>query len=284
MEQGSQEWKDLRRTKIGASDAAAILGICPYRTPYMLWEEKVLGKEQEQNSAMARGTAKESEARACFEKLTGMPVLPNIAFHHQFKWMMASLDGISFDGNMILELKCPNKEVHALAEKGIIPPHYMAQVQHQLVVTGAAKGYYFSYNGERGALVEVFPDEKFIAKMIKEEEKFYKLMVDKEPPELTDRDYIVKEEKSFLDLMEEYKEVKHELDILKDCEQGIRDKLVEMAGGKNTVCSKGKMTRSICKGQVDYKAVPELIGVDLEPYRKPSCEKWRISVISNEGA
>lgn len=284
MEQGSVEWKEMRRSKIGASDAAAILGICPYRSPYMLWEEKVLGKEQEQNSGMARGTAMESRARECFEKVTGIPVLAKVVFHPEFEWMMASLDGVNFEGNTIVELKCPNKEVHALAEKGILPPHYMAQVQHQLAVTGAAKGFYFSYNGDRGALVEVFPDEKFITKMIKEEEKFFKLMTDKEPPELTDRDYIVKEDKSFLDLMDEYKEVKHELDILKDCEQAIREKLVELAAGKNTVCSKGKMTRSVCKGQVDYKLVPELIGVNLEPYRKPPCEKWRISVISNDGA
>lgn len=284
MEQGTQEWKDLRRSKIGASDAAAILGICPYRTPFQLWEEKVLGKDQEQTGGMSRGTALEPEARACFEKVTSLLVLPKVVFHPELQWMMASLDGITFDGTTIVEIKCPNKEVHALAEKGVLPPHYMAQVQHQFAVTGAVKGYYFSYNGKQGVLVEVFADDKFIKKMLKEEEKFFKLMTDKEPPELTERDYVIKEDKEFVDLMAEYKDVKHELDILKDCEQVIREKLIALAGEKNTVCSKGKMTRSICKGQVDYKAVPELIGVDLEPYRKPPCEKWRITVINEDGA
>ena len=284
MEQGTQEWKDFRRSKIGASDAAVILGMSPYKTKFELWEEKVLGKDQEQNSAMARGSALESEARECFEKLTNIPILPKVVIHTERDWQMASLDGITFDGTIIVEIKCPNKEVHALAEKGSLPEYYMAQVQHQFAVTGALKGYYFSYNGKQGVLVEVFPDDKFIEKMLKEEEKFYNLMVNKEAPELTDRDFVVREEKSFLELMEEYKEVADEIDVLKLAQDGIRDKLIDLAAGKNSICSKGKMTRSICKGQVDYKLVPELIGVNLEPYRKPPCEKWRITVINNDGA
>lgn len=284
MEQGTQEWHDLRRTKIGASDAAAIMGICPYRTAFQLWEEKILGKSQEQSGAMARGSAMESEARECFEKLMNIVVMPKVVIHDKHTWMMASLDGISFDGTTIVEIKCPNKEVHALAEKGEIPEHYMSQVQHQLAVTGATKAYYFSYNGKQGALVEVFADDKFITKMIKEEEKFYEFMIKKETPPLTDKDYVVIENKEFLELMAEYKDVKHELDILKDCEQVIREKLIVLAKNKNAICSKGKMTRSFSKGQVDMKLVPELIGVDLEPYRKPPCEKWRITVNNDEGA
>jgi putative phage-type endonuclease len=284
MEQGTQEWHDLRRTKIGASDAAVILGLSPYLSPFELWEQKMFGKHSEQNGAMSRGAALEPQARECFEKLTGIFVLPKVVIHSTYEWMMASLDGINFEGTTIVEIKCPNKEVHALAEKGIVPPHYMAQIQHQFAVTGAVKGYYFSFNGIKGALVEIFPDQKFIKDMIKEEEKFYELMVKKEPPPMTDKDYIIIEDKEFVELMAEYKDVKHELDILKDCEQVIREKLISLSKGKNAKCSKGQMTRSFSKGQVDIKLVPELIGVDLEPYRKPPCEKWRITVITNDGA
>ena len=34
-----EEWTALRSTTIGGSDAAAILGLNPYKSPYALWAE-----------------------------------------------------------------------------------------------------------------------------------------------------------------------------------------------------------------------------------------------------
>lgn len=33
------DWEKLRSTTIGGSDAAAILGLNPYKSPYALWAE-----------------------------------------------------------------------------------------------------------------------------------------------------------------------------------------------------------------------------------------------------
>jgi putative phage-type endonuclease len=280
MEQGTKEWLELRRTKIGASDAAVILGISPYKTPFQLWEEKVFGKDQEQNGAMARGSAMEQEARECFEKMTGLSVMPKVFVQD---WRMASLDGITFDGKTLVEIKCPNKQVHALAEEGLVPDYYMAQMQHQFAVSGADKGYYFSYSGGKGILVEVAPQPEFIYDMMILEEKFWHLMVNKEAPPLSERDYIDKrydkmwEIHAQLWLDSHYALKKAELD-----EEVARKHLLELSEGRNALCSKVKVTRSFCKGAVDYKLVPELIGVDLELYRKPPCEKWRLSAITKD--
>jgi putative phage-type endonuclease len=278
MKQNTPEWLEMRRSKIGASDAAIILGISPWKTPFELWEEKVLGKEQEQSGAMARGHAMEEEARYFFERETSLNVMPKVVVHPDRDWQMASLDGITFDGSVIVEIKCPNKEVHEKARLGEVPDHYYAQIQHQLAVTGAMHCFYFSYDGKTGHKVMVNPDEKYIKKMIKEEERFYQCMINKEPPEMSEKDYIVRDDIDWTSLVKEYKEVKAELDILRQCEEGIRDKIVELADKKNSIGHGLKLTRSMCKGQVDYKLVPELMGVDLEPYRKPSCEKWRITL------
>jgi putative phage-type endonuclease len=279
IQQNTPEWIEMRKSKIGASDAPIVLGISPWKTPFQLWEEKVMGKEQTTSHAMARGHALEDQARECFEKLTGISIMPKVVVHPERTWQMASLDGITFDGTTIVEIKCPNKETHALAEKGIIPDHYMAQVQHQLSVTGAEKAFYFSYNGERGSLVEVFADDKFIAKMIEKEEAFYQCMLNQTAPELIERDYVNRNDALWKELVEEYKEVKHELDILKECEEAVRDKIIELAEKKNSVGSGIKLTKMFVKGRVDYDVIPELIGVNLDPYRKPTCEKWRISII-----
>jgi putative phage-type endonuclease len=278
MQQNTPEWLEMRRSKIGASDAPIILGLSPWKTPFQLWEEKVLGKEQQTSAAMARGHALEDQARECFEKLTGIITMPKVVVHAERTWQMASLDGVTFDGTTIVEIKCPNKETHALAEKGIIPDHYMAQVQHQLSVTGAAKAFYFSYSGERGSWVEIFADEKFISKMLKAEEKFYNLMLSKEPPDLIERDYVIVDTVKALSLAEEYEEIKTQADILYQAAEKVKDDLKEVIGNRNAFVGKLKITKSFMKGRVDHSVIPELSGVDLEKYRKPPCEKWTFTI------
>ena len=50
------EWIKFRKNYIGGSDAAAIIGLNPFVTPYSLWAEKT-GRlpEREDNEAMRQG-------------------------------------------------------------------------------------------------------------------------------------------------------------------------------------------------------------------------------------
>jgi len=41
LRQNTPEWLEVRKTKLGASDAPAILGISPYKTAYQLFLEKM---------------------------------------------------------------------------------------------------------------------------------------------------------------------------------------------------------------------------------------------------
>jgi len=280
MEQGSQEWHDLRRSKIGASDSAAVMGVSPWKTAYELFLEKMIGSQQEVSSSMARGSALEESARERFQDKTGILMMPQVVLSKEREWQMASLDGISFDGTSILEIKHAKKEVFDMAVQGLVPEYYMIQIQHALDTTGAAKCYYVVSNGEKDVWVEVFPNEELIQKIREANEKFYACMKSGEAPPLTDKDYVETKDKEFIELMDDYYKVKTQLGVLKDAEEKIKEDLIRITKGKNTKSSNGRLTRSVCKGQVDYKTVVELIGVDLEPYRKPPCEKWRITVIN----
>jgi putative phage-type endonuclease len=277
MEQDTQEWHEFRRNKIGASDAPIILGISPWKTPYQLWEEKVFGKVYEQTSSMARGKALEPLARETFEKMTGIPVMPKVVVHKQRKWQMASLDGITFDNTTIVEIKCPSAEIHGMAKEGKIPDHYMAQIQHQLAVTEAQKAFYFSFDGEKGALVEVFENEEFISDLVEKEEKFYGLMMNQEPPILTERDYEVREDEQWKLVADEWLSVHASLKSLEEKEEALRQQLLHLSKDRNTKGAGIMLTKYACKGRVDYDAVPELKNVNLNQYRKASCQKWRIS-------
>jgi putative phage-type endonuclease len=287
MEQGTKEWHDLRRTKIGASDSPVIMGVSPWKnrdTWFKLWEEKILGKEQETTAAMARGIALEESARQRFQDKTGILMMPQVVLSKEREWQMASLDGISFDGTSILEIKHATKEIFQMAVQGNVPDYYMIQIQHALDTTGAAKCYYVVSDGEKDVWIEVFPDVKLIEKIREENEKFYEYITSKEPPPLTEKDYVKRNDKEFVDLMSDYYQVKTQIGILEDAEEKIKEDLIRLCDGKNAQSPNGRITRSVCKGQVEYKLVPELIGIDLEAYRKPPCEKWRITVITNNGA
>ena len=97
IKQGTPEWLELRRSRIGASDAATCAGLNPYNTVQKLYEEKVNGVEPYINSAMQRGTNLEPYARSAYEEMTGNAMFPDVKFHPEYDWMMASLDGLSMD-------------------------------------------------------------------------------------------------------------------------------------------------------------------------------------------
>ena len=108
LHQNTAEWHRWRRQGIGASDAPVIMGETPFKTPRTLWSIKT-GRMQEgpAGPAARRGRELERFARRAYERRTGIQVEPLCLVHHEFEWMRASLDGLSFDGSTLLEIKCP---------------------------------------------------------------------------------------------------------------------------------------------------------------------------------
>lgn len=183
MQQSGPIWQQWRQAGIGASDAPIIMGVSPYKTPQELWLEKT-GRRPPfaGNWATERGTRLEPIARHHYEAVTGQIVQPHCREHPDLPWMRASLDGISFEGDLILEIKCPGRADHAQALDGQIPPKYWPQIQHQLAVTGAGICHYWSFDGEKGALVAARPDREYIAALIERERVFWNcVQEDKEP-------------------------------------------------------------------------------------------------------
>lgn len=182
--QRSAEWKKWRQTKIGASDASSIMGVNAFRSIGNLLDEKLGIRPIEENAAMARGTALEDEARDAFEALTGHVVFPQVYPHPQHPWMIASLDGMSIERDVVVEIKCPGIEqaLKTFRSKKI-PVYYFAQLQHQMAVTGLNEIYYFSYypasedSAECSILLKQQRDEEYINKLIAREEKFHEILL-----------------------------------------------------------------------------------------------------------
>ena len=129
--QGSREWKEFRKNKLGASDAPTIMGVSPYETPYQLWCRKLgLLPEPDMTGAMQRGHDLEPLALAEFERQLGLFMRPTVRVSKTTPWMMASLDGLCLDDKVAVEIKCPNLETHQIALDGKVPDKYIYHNQH----------------------------------------------------------------------------------------------------------------------------------------------------------
>jgi hypothetical protein len=116
--------------------------------------------------------------------------------------------------------------------------------------------------------------------MIEKEKEFYRCMTEFDPPPLTDRDYIdMSDDFMWSSAAVAYKLAVEKRKQFEDVENSLRKDLIDLSKGKNTKGRGLRCTRFIRKGNVAYDKVPQLQGVDLEPYRKPPIESWRIGEI-----
>lgn len=277
IEQNSPEWHELRANKIGASDAPIIMEVSPWMTPFQLWERKLgITPPQDTTEAMQRGIDMEEEARKAFENETGLIVFPQVRISNEHDWAMASLDGITMDGNTIVEIKCSGQKDHDMALGGQIPEKYFPQLQHQMFVTELDFGYYFSYTRAGAAILKINRDDKYIEKMISKEKEFFDCMLEFVPPKLSEKDFIVKDDEEWQELSGSYLRVKKMLDEMEKEEKKLKEKLISLAGRSNAKGAGIKLSKIVRKGSIDYSAIPELKLINTEQYRKAPVESWRV--------
>lgn len=276
--QGSPEWIQMRKNYIGGSDAPVIMDVSPYKTIHQLWEEKLgVTEGTVENPGTKYGREMEEPARQAYEKFTGNIMAPAVVFHPEKEFMMASLDGLSFDKKMAVEIKNCCEEDHDLAKKGTVPEKYFPQVQHQLAVLGIEGMHYFSFRRGDFALIEVAADPQYIDQLYSEEKKFWSMVQNFKEPSLSDRDYVQFDSEEWSKLASDWRLLKKEMEALSEREDAIRAEFLRLANDRNALGSGVKVTKICRRGAIDYSKVEELKGVDLEKYRKDKIVSWRIS-------
>lgn len=275
MKQGSDEWLAFRKTKITATDASIIMGASHWKTKIQLfYEKKSNDKPAPPTEKMQRGIDLEPVARELFILKTGIFVEPAVAVRD---WSMASLDGMSADGNIILEIKCPGEKDHAIALQEKVPDHYYPQIQHQIYVMGLDRAYYFSFDGFDGHSLAIERDNEYIEKMLIEEKKFYDCLINNTPPEPSEGDYIERNDSLWEQCASRWRSVNESIKKLEREEEELRKNLISLSGELNSKGAGISLCQIQRKGNVDYTRIPELKNIDLEKYRKPTITSWRIS-------
>lgn len=277
--QGSPEWHAHRAKYRNASETAIVMGESPWQTPFQLWELRTGRRPPTSNAAMARGTALEPQARAAYEALTGNVMQPLVLLEGDYS---ASLDGLRFEGDLLVEIKCPyqgqGSSLWQQVAAGEIPAHYRWQLEHQLMVSKASKGHFYVFDGREGLLLEMLPCPDRWQAIHAAWDGFMHCIATDTPPALMDRDKLIRTDAAWQQAAERYTELKAEAERLAE---RVEDAKVTLQGLAEHPSEQGfgvSVTRFWKTGSVDYKRVPELVGVDLDRYRQKGRFETRVSL------
>ena len=188
-------WLDERRKGIGASDAAVILGVSPFSSPYKLWAEKVglvdppdiSDREWIEWGHRLEPIIAEAFADRSGRRVTMWPRF-DIAQHAALDWMRCTPDAIQHGGEKLLNGLVEIKNVNAfkVEEWENEPPlQYQVQIQHQMEVTGATWGtLVVLIGGQKLMWFDVERNERFIAALLAQESIFWGQVQGAEAPDV----------------------------------------------------------------------------------------------------
>lgn len=185
-----EEWIELRRSGIGGSDAATIVGLNPYSSKLTLYaDKKGILPEKEDTERMRLGRDLEDYVAQRFCEETGKKVKRSgyMWRHPTYEFILANIDREIVGEEAFLECKTTmNYERHDY-DSGEIPMNYYCQCMHYLGVTGCEKAYLAVLVFGKGFYwFEIQRDENEINALIENEVEFWQVHVAQNIPPVAD--------------------------------------------------------------------------------------------------
>ena len=293
--QGSAEWLGWRLGRITGTDAiiiAAGKGLIQKKPAWVkplqwLWEVK-LGKRSgiiPDNIALRQGRMLEPVARRLYEQVYE-PMSPVcVEGEGDFSFMGASLDGVSFGMDVILEIKVPSEDVAKQVDFGLIPEYYVPQLAHQAMCMWGhpdqwknTEIHFGAYSIEQRRLMlakkPALRLAEFAKRLLPELRSFWASIDQSELPcgmdwAIAAQQYIVANEQK--------KAAEAEMAL-------VKERLVSLMGGLPRKDGAGiSVTTSEKKGSIDYGAYVRALNIDdseLEPFRKKDTTTTAIHILS----
>ena len=306
VSQRSPEWQLWRSQGVSASEAAIIMDRSPYKTPWRLWAEKtglVLEQSLDNNPLIRAGVQQEPAALQHFEEKHGVLLLPICGESERYPLLRASFDGLSED-NEPVEIKCPHEstfvDVVLNREQSVAYQLYGCQVQQQLLVAEAERGFLCFYQAGQTVEFAIQRDDNFIRALIETAMAFWSAVkFGKEPNKDPERDLFLPKgpvELQWQQLAASYRQNTLRMDDLKaqlkalDGQQGdLEQSLVGLMGDYLAAEHSGvRVNRFQMQGSIDYKAalqtlLPEVSETALASYRKKPGDRVRITCRDDDG-
>ena len=179
--QDRRKWLEMRRTGIGGSDAAVVVGLNAYQTLFSLWMDKTgqTDIEDEEGAELPdwieAGIRSEKMIAEWFEDKTGKKLQRcGMLRSNEHPFMIADVDRLVVGENAIVEIKTTaswNKDEWA---EDSIPDTYWAQIQHYMSVGGWEKCYVVCLVGGRELVIrEVERNDEDIEALVEAERNFW---------------------------------------------------------------------------------------------------------------
>lgn len=181
-----EAWLQERRGSIGGSDAAGIVGMSEWSSPYAVWADKTgRAPAKADNEAMREGRDLEQYVAQRWMEATGKRCRRRTQMLRNplFPWAHANIDRWVIGEKAGLECKTVKPYDVQLYQEGKFPDRFYVQCVHYMAVTGADRWYlavlvfgtgFYTFTIER--------DEGEISALMEKEAAFWDLVVNDTPP------------------------------------------------------------------------------------------------------
>lgn len=182
-----EEWLAFRKTGVGGSDAATIVGMNPWGSRYSLWAyKKGLLPEREDNEAMRVGRDLEEYVAQRFAETTGKKVrrINAILRNEKYPFALANIDRDIVGEDAGLECKTTSDYTIRKYGEDDFPEKYYCQCVHYMAVTGAKKWYLavLQLTSREVRIFELQRDEAEIEALMAAENLFWQQVINNEQP------------------------------------------------------------------------------------------------------
>lgn len=292
-----EDWLKLRQLGIGGSDAAIVLGLSKWKTPFELFLEKTnqVELQESQSEAAYFGSILEDVVAKEFELRTGKKVRRRnqMLQHDEHEFMLANVDRMIVGEDAILECKTASAYLANDWKDDEVPENYIIQVQHYMAVTGTKKAYIAALiGGNRFIWKEIERDDELIEIIINAQKEFWNEFVKKDIPPALDGSsaaeryikerYSQSESETVVNLGHEYLSKIENLNILKDQAKFIDTQIKEIENQiKNEMKTSSQALvgnyqikwNNVTTNRLDNKALKEKHLAIYEEFTMPSISR-----------
>lgn len=187
-----RKWLEDRRTGIGGSDAAVLLGLSPWSTPYTLYLDKIGATELqlEQNEPQLWGTKLEGLVADHYAEVTGRTLWAGTEMERSQErpHMLANTDRIIIKSDRVAEAGVYEGKTAAGWKAGEwadgkVPLIYQIQLQHYLYVLNMQWGSVaVLIGGQRFEYTDLDRDDRFLTAYLPKADEFWRRVQERDPP------------------------------------------------------------------------------------------------------